>query len=74
MILSYRDLFQESKRRIRIKAEITTEHSVSSYGQPLIVLPDGGPIDLLSWVSLDYRVVRANKKESEELARLGLLE
>ena len=69
MILSFRDLFKESKKRTRIKAEITT-----SYGQPVIVLPDGGPLDLLSWVSLDYQVVRANKKEIEELIRLGLLE
>jgi hypothetical protein len=69
MILSFRDLFKESKKRTRIKAEITT-----SYGQPVIVLPDGGLIDLLSWVSLDYQVIRANKKETEELVRLGLLE
>ena len=69
MILSFRDLFKNSNKRTRIKAEITT-----SYGQPVIVLPDGGPIDLLSWVSLDYQVVRANKKETEELLRLGLLE
>jgi hypothetical protein len=74
MILSYRDLFHESKRRTRIKAELTTEHPASSCGQPVIVLDDGGLIDLLSWVSLDYCVVCANKKESQELARMGLLD
>ena len=54
MILSYQDIFQEGAKRIRIKATITTEHSASSYGQPVIVLDDGGALDLMSWVAMDY--------------------
>jgi hypothetical protein len=71
MILSYQDLGE--KRRHRIKARVTTEHSASSYGQPVIVLEDGDALDLFSWTALGYRVVRAGKKEMSELARMGLV-
>ena len=73
MILSYSNGLFGEKGRHRIKAEITTEHSASSYDQPVIVLEDGGALDLMSWVGLDYKVVRASKKEKAELARMGLL-
>lgn len=73
MLLSYRDIFERSKRRHRIKAEVTTEHSASSYGQPVIVLDDGGALDLMSWVAMGYQVVKATKKERSELQRMGLL-
>lgn len=71
MILSYHDLGK--KKQHRIKAEITTEHSASSYGQPVIVLEDGGALDLMSWVGLGYQVVKASEKEKEALAKMGLL-
>lgn len=71
MVLSYRNLGEE--KRHRIKAKVTTEHSSSSYNQPVIVLEDGGALDLFSWVSLDYRVVKATKKELAALAKMGLL-
>ena len=70
MILSYHNLGEE--KRHRVKAKITTEHSASSYGQPVIVLEDGGAIDLMSWVGLGYQVVRASKKEKANLAKMGL--
>jgi len=70
MILSYHNLGE--KRRHRIKAKITTEHSASSYGQPVIVLEDGNVLDLFSWTALGYRVIQASKKEIAELARIGL--
>jgi len=70
MILSYHDLGEE--KRHRMKAKITTEHSASSYGQPVIVLEDGGALDLFSWVSLGYQVIRASKKEREALVKMGL--
>ena len=70
MIVSYKN-FGESRRH-RIKAKITTDHSASSYGQPVIVLEDGGALDLMSWVGLGYRVVRASKKEKVNLAKMGL--
>ena len=73
MILSYSNKIFGEKRRHRIKAQITTEHSASSYGQPVIVLEDGGSLDLMSWVSLDYRIVRANKKEMTALGKMGLV-
>lgn len=71
MILSYHNLGEE--KRHRIKAKVTTENSASSYGQPVIVLEDGGALDLMSWVGLGYQVVKATKKEMLELARMGLV-
>lgn len=71
MILSYHNLGEE--KRHRIKAMVTTEHSASSYGQPVIVLEDGEALNLLSWVGLGYRVVRATKKEREGLMKMGLI-
>ena len=38
MTLSYKDIFEPKAKRTRIKAKITTAHSASSYGQPVIVL------------------------------------
>lgn len=65
--------FESDNKRSTIKAEITTNHSTSSYGQPVIVLEDGGAIDLMSWVGCGYKVVRATHKEKESLTRMGLL-
>jgi len=48
MILSYQNILNQGAKRTRIKATITTYHSASSYGQPVIVLPDGGALDLMS--------------------------
>ena len=75
MLLSYSNhLFEENNpKRVKVKADITTEHSASSYGQPVVVLPDGGAIDLMSWIALDYRVERASKREKRALYHLGLI-
>ncbi len=71
MILSYQGLF--NKKRTRVKATITTQHSASSYGRPVIVLEDGGALDLMSWVGCNYQVEMATKKERVALQRIGLL-
>lgn len=70
MILSYHNLGEE--KRHRVKASITTEHSASSYGQPVIVLEDGNGLDFFSWVSLGYQVVKATPKERGLLVKMGL--
>jgi len=73
MILSYQDsLFDRASERIEIEAEITTQHSASSYGQPVIVLPDGGALDLFSWVAMDYRVIEASEEERAALLQMGI--
>ena len=61
MKLSYQDLM--TGKRKTIKAIITTDHPASSYGMPVIVLPDGGALDYGSAIMLDYRVERATQKE-----------
>ncbi len=75
MILSYCDIFSESaKKRIMVEAELTTEHPASSYGRAVIVLSDGGALDLVSWVAMNYRVEKATDQERAGLAKLGLIE
>ena len=73
MILSYQSVFEEDAERRRIKAEITTEHPTSSYGQPVIVLEDGGSLDLVSWLAMGYKVEKATKGERADLQKMGLL-
>ena len=64
MKLSYKDgLPGEEAKRKQIEAEITTSHPASSYGQPALVLTDGGVLDLLSWRVLNYSVEEASKEE-----------
>ncbi len=72
MILSYKDFFDRDAGRQQIEAEITTDHPASSYGLPVIVLEDGGSLDVMSWVIMDYQVMRATKKELAELQRMGM--
>ena len=61
MKLSYQDLM--TGKRKTIKATITTDHPASSYGVPVIVLPDGDALDYGSAIMLDYQVERATQKE-----------
>jgi hypothetical protein len=68
MKLSYIDILGDGDRH-PITAEITTSHSQSSYGQPVIVLPDGGLLDATSWVLMAYQVVRATEVEYQLLRR-----
>lgn len=74
MTLSYRiDPFGRDGQRRTVRARLTTEHSASSYGQPVLVLPDGGVVDALSWAGCAYRVERATVGERAGLARLGFI-
>jgi hypothetical protein len=68
MILQYTDIFAGGKSR-RIKGELTTEHSASSYGLPVIILPDGGVLSAESWVMLGYGVVSLTQKEAPLMER-----
>jgi len=51
--------FKKTQKRARIKAEITTDLPASSYGQPVIVLDDGGALDLMCRTAMGYRVERS---------------
>jgi hypothetical protein len=68
MILQYTDIFDGGKIR-KIKGEITTEHSASSYGMPVLVLPDGGCVDAQSWVMLGYKIVSISQQEAPMMER-----
>lgn len=67
MKLSYKPLMEE--KRQTIEAEITTDHSASSYGIPVIVLEDGGALDYNSAILLNYRVEEISEDEKPLLAR-----
>ena len=66
MELSYMDILGDGERH-NIKATITTEHPNSSYGQPVILLEDGKPLNAESWVLMAYQVVKATPEELEML-------
>jgi len=70
MILSYCNDILGDGRRDRVRAEVTTNHPASSYGQPVIVLEDGGALDLASWVLCQYKVEDATEEERQQLLRV----
>lgn len=76
MLLSYTDIFADNRDRTMIRAEMTTEHPASSYGQPVLVLEDGGALDLASWVFNDYQIEEATEDEvlalQDYLSKLSL--
>lgn len=65
MILEYTDF--GSGKPIKVKAKVTTSHPASSYGKPVIVLEDGGALDLFSWCCLGYRIIKATAREQSLL-------
>ena len=67
MLLEYTSLDGEKHR---LKASLSYDHPDSNYGIPVILLEDGSPLDLTSWVLLGYRVVRAGKREIEGLRKI----
>ena len=67
MILSYLDLL--NRDRCNIEAAITTDHPASSYGIPVVVLPDGESLDVASWILLAYQVEQATPAEFVALRR-----
>ncbi|WP_319561341.1 hypothetical protein [Marispirochaeta sp.] len=66
MTLSYRDILGDDERKT-IEATITTDHSSSHYGGPVIVLPDGGGLDYQSAALLDYQIEEASAEEADLL-------
>ena len=71
MTLSYlKNPFNAKPMRTTVEVILSTEHSASSYGQPVLVLPDGEALDLMSWVGCGYRVEQATDQERDALSRL----
>ncbi len=70
MIVSFRNLDGKTQR---IKVKITTNHAASSDREPVIVLPDGGALNLMSWVAMAYHVEKATPKERQGLSKIGLI-
>lgn len=68
MILTYIDLLGDGQRH-QIDAEITTDHSASSYGQPVVVLAGGALLDAASWTLLNYQIEQADEQEYDLLRR-----
>ena len=70
-MLSYQNFENANAKRSRIEAAITTDHSTSSYGQPVIVLCDGGALDHMSWGFFDYRLEAATAEERTQIMGLA---
>ena len=70
MIVSFKNLDGKTQTT---KVKITTNHPASSDREPVIVLPDGGALDLTSWVARGYHVEKASPKERQGLSKIGLL-
>lgn len=68
MKLSYVDILGDGERH-PITATITTDHPLSSYGQPVLLLEDGQPLNAESWILMAYQVVKASQAELELLKR-----
>lgn len=68
MILQYTDIFNSCETR-KIKAKLITKHCASSYGQPVILLPDGEVLSGESWVMQGYKVVSLKHKEAPMMER-----
>ena len=72
MILSYFvEPFHPCSRRT-VNAKISTNLTMSSDGQPVIVQEDGETVDLMTWAICGYKVVEASPSEKEQLMRMGL--
>lgn len=70
MRLSYLTNLTDDERT-EVSAHLSTDHPSSSYGIPVIILEtDNEPIDLFSWVALDYRILEASQEERAGLQRL----
>lgn len=67
MKFEYTDIFDGITRTM--KAEITTDSSQSSYGQPIIILDDGKALDLDSYIILEYKLKEATTKEKKMFNR-----
>lgn len=72
MRLSYRDF--NSGERVEVEAQVTTDHPASSYGQPVIVLPEGDAADINSWLLLGCRIEAASAEEIELLKGVLILD
>lgn len=71
MIMSYRDL--QTGKREKVRVRITTNHPNSSYGQAVIVLPNGGLLGSISWVAYDWQVETASASERKLLSTIPFL-
>lgn len=50
-------------------ATITTDHPLSSYGQPVIILDDGNTIDAQNWSLFGFEVLSSSQEEIPLLNR-----
>ncbi len=57
--------------RRRCHASLTTEHSASSYGRPVVVCPGGELLDPLDFASMGWRLVEATPGQRADLRAAG---
>lgn len=69
MKLSYVDILGDGERHT-VTATVTTDHPDSSYGQPVILLNDGNPLDMTSYALMGYQVIKATPEEVEQMEKI----
>lgn len=65
--------FSPSLNGYQCRAKLTTGHSASSYGQPVLVRDDGEALGPGDAILADYRIVTATPKERQALATAGFI-
>lgn len=68
MILTYTAVLGDGERHT-VNATVTTDHPSSSYGQPVVILADGEPIDSISWMLMQYSIQQCSQEEYDLLQR-----
>ena len=63
--VSYQPMHKEERETAKL--EITTDHSMSSYGQPVAIAEDGEALSTLSLVGLDYQLDDDEPAEAKKL-------
>jgi hypothetical protein len=64
LLLSFRDEISGNGNRCYVYANITTD------GEKKIRLDDGTDLDLVSWICLGYKLVRATEPEQELICEM----
>jgi hypothetical protein len=61
-------------KRIFQTGEATTQHPLSSYGQPVLVLTNGDVLDGFAWGLGGWRLERCGELDISNISRLGFVD
>jgi len=69
MKISARDIF--SDEQVELTGRLTTDHPLSSYGQPVLLIEEWGnePMSLINWSLAGCQVIEATEQEAQDFER-----